>query len=71
MTLTELLPSLKQLNHKDKLQAVQFLVNEIAVEEALLDRNKIYSSYSVYDSFEAGDALLKLLEEENAKREKV
>ena len=71
MTLTEILPSLKQLNHKEKLRAVQFLVNEIAIEEALLDSNKEYPIYSVYDSFEVGDALMKLLEQENAKLETV
>lgn len=72
MTLTEILPSLRQLNNKEKLKAVQFLVNEIAVEEdSLIERGKEYPIYSVYDSFEAGDALMKLLEEENAKLEKV
>jgi hypothetical protein len=72
MTLTEILPSLKKLNHKEKLKAVQFLVNEIAVEEEiLLESGKEYPIHSVYDSYEAGDALLKLLEQENAKLEKV
>ncbi len=72
MTLTEILPSLRQLNHKEKLKAVQFLVNEIAVEEdSLIEGGKEYPIYSVYDSFEAGDALMKLLEEENAKLKKV
>ncbi len=71
MTLTEMLPNLKQLNHREKLKAVQFLVNEIAIEESLLDNNKDYPIYSVYDSFEAGDALMKLLEQENAKLETV
>lgn len=52
-----------------KLKAVQFLVNEIAIDEDLLDSNKVYPIYSVYDSFEAGDALMKLLEQENAKLE--
>lgn len=71
MTLTEILPSLKQLNHREKLEAVQFLVNELAIEESLLDNNKSYPNYSVYDSFEAGDALIKLLEQENGKLETV
>ncbi len=71
MTLTEILPSLKQLNHREKLRAVQFLVNEIAIEESLLDNTKEYPIYSIYDSFEAGDALMQLLEKENAKLEKV
>jgi hypothetical protein len=71
MTLTEILPSLKQLNHQEKLKAVQFLVNEMAIEESLLDSQKEYPIYSVYDSFEAGDALMRLLEKENGKLEKV
>ncbi len=71
MTLTEILPSLKQLNHREKLKAVQFLVNEITIEEDLLDSNKVYPIYSVHDSFDAGDALMKLLEQENAKLETV
>lgn len=71
MTLTEILPSLKQLNHREKLKAAQFLVNEIAIEEDLLDSGKEYPIYSVFDSFEAGDALMKLLEQENAKLETV
>lgn len=71
MTLTEILPSLKQLNRQEKLKAVQFLVNEMAIEESLLDSQKEYPVYSVYDSFEAGDALMRLLEKENGKLEKV
>ena len=71
MTLTEILPSLRQLNQKEKLKAVQFLVNEMAVEESMLDQNQSYPIYSAFESFEAGDALFKLLEQENAKREKV
>jgi hypothetical protein len=71
MTLVEMLPNLKQLNHQEKLKAVQFLVNEMAIEESILDSQKVYPVYSVYDSFEAGDALMKLLEKENAKLEKV
>ncbi len=72
MTLTEILPSLRQLTNKEKLKAVQFLVNEIAVEEdVLLESGNEYPIHSVYDSFEAGDALMQLLEQENAKLEKV
>ena len=72
ITLTEILPSLRELNHKEKLKAVQFLVNEIASEEEnLLESNTKYAIHSVYNSFEAGDAMMKLLEEENAKLEKI
>lgn len=35
MTLTEVLPDLKQLNHADKVRAIQFLANEIAREEGV------------------------------------
>lgn len=65
MTLTEILPSLKQLNHKEKLKAVQFLVNEIAVEEdAVLEHGGRYSIWSPFDSSEAAEKLLELLERE-------
>ena len=37
----------------------------------LLESNTKYAIHSVYDSFEAGDAMMKLLEEENAKLEKI
>ena len=71
MTLTEILPSLNQLNHREKLEAVQSLFYEFALEFSLLDNNISYPYYSVYDSFEAGDALIKLLEQENGKLETV
>ncbi len=72
ITLTEILPSLRELNYQEKLKAVQFLVNEIASEEEnLLESNTKYAIHSVYNSFEAGDAMMKLLEAENAKLEKI
>ena len=33
MTIIEVLPTLKALNHKDKIRAIQFLANEVANEE--------------------------------------
>ncbi|MGI8670428.1 MAG: hypothetical protein ACR2J3_11400 [Aridibacter sp.] len=35
MTVTELLPTLKALNHKEKIRAIQFLANEEAKEEEI------------------------------------
>ncbi len=65
MTLTEILPSLRQLNHKEKLKAVQFLVNEIAVEEdAVFENNGNYSIWSPFDSGEAAAKLMEMLEQE-------
>jgi hypothetical protein len=40
-------------------------------KENLLKSNTKYAVHSVYNSFEAGDAMMKLLEEENAKLEKI
>ena len=40
-------------------------------ETDLLKGNAKYKIHSVYNSFEAGDAMMKLLAEENAKLEKI
>jgi len=67
MTLTEVLPDLKQLIHADKVRAIQFLANEIAREEGVwFEKNQEHEFFSLYDSFEASQALQKLLEEEKA-----
>lgn len=67
MTLTEVLPDLKRLNHADKVRALQFLANEIAKEEGVwFEKNQQHEFFSLHDSFEAAEALTKLLEEEKA-----
>ncbi len=64
MTYIEVLPTLKTLNHKDKIRAIQFLANEIAREEdVFFEEGKIYEIFSPYESFEAAGQLRKLLEE--------
>lgn len=71
MSLSELLPSLKELNHTEKLLAVQFLVNEMAKEENLYFRDDAeYSFWSQVDASEAAATLSQLLESEkqNEKR---
>lgn len=64
MTITEVLPALKALNHKDKIRAIQFLANEVAKEEGVFfEEGKTYAVYSPYESYEAAEQLRKLLEE--------
>ncbi len=67
MTVTELLPTLKSLNHKDKILAIQFLANEVAKEEEVsFDEGKIYEIWSPFDSYETAEQLNSLLENEKA-----
>lgn len=64
MTYTEVLPTLKALNHKDKIRAIQFLANEVAREEEVyFEEGKTYEIYSPYESFEAAEQLRQLLKE--------
>lgn len=65
MTVAELLPKLKTLNHKDKIRAIQFLANEVAKEEDIsFDEGKTYEIWSPFDSYEAAEQLNTLLEKE-------
>jgi hypothetical protein len=64
MGFSELLPMLRQLSRAQKLEAMQFLVSELAQEEAqLLKPDTTYPIYSPYDSNEAAHQLAQLLEE--------
>ena len=64
MTITEVLPTLKALNHKDKIRAIQFLANEVAKEEEVFfEEGKTYEIWSPFEAFEAAEQLEKLLEE--------
>ena len=65
MPITEALPTLKALNQKDKIRAIQFLANEIAnKEEAYFEEGKVYEIFTPYDSYEAAEQLRNLLKEE-------
>jgi hypothetical protein len=70
MTLTELIPTIQNLNRSDKIQLLQIIANELAKEEEHLNlvSGEDYPIYSPYNAFEAADTLLKLLEE-NQKNE--
>jgi hypothetical protein len=63
----ELLITLQQLNRKDKLQALQYLANELANEEekafSLLNDGNSYPVWSPIDAHEAANILEKMLEE--------
>ncbi len=67
MTITEVLPTLKALNHKDKIRAIQFLANEVAREEdATFVNHQQHDFISQTDAFEASRVLQKLLDEQKA-----
>jgi len=63
MSINELLPSLRDLDRADKFRAMQFLIHELAKEEALLNKTS-YPVWSPYDSFEAANVLLEALNTE-------
>ena len=65
MTVTEILPTLKALNHKEKIRAIQFLANEVAKEEEVFfEEGKSYQVWSPFESYKAAEQLMNLLEEE-------
>ncbi len=67
MTVTELLPTLKSLNHKEKIRVIQFLANEVVKEEnAVFVENQEHEFISQTNSFEASRILQKLLDERKA-----
>ena len=67
MTITEVLLTLKALNHKDKIRAIQFLANEVAKEEdSIFVNNQEHEFVSQTDAFEASRVLQKLLDEQKA-----
>lgn len=67
MTITEVLPTLKMLNHKDKIRAIQFLANEVAnEEEVFFEEGKTYEIWSPFEAYEAAEQLRNLLEEKES-----
>ena len=65
MTVTELLPTLKNLPRADKLKVIQFLITELArEEEPTLQPGATYSLWSPLNSHEAAHKLSQLLESE-------
>ena len=66
MTVSELLPTLSDLNRGDKLRVVQYLVTELAKEEDALLPEGSHTLWSPYDAVDAADALLAALAEDKA-----
>jgi hypothetical protein len=68
MSLTELVPLLKELSHSDKLLLLHFLVSELLKESGLasLDTQGKVANQDLYNSFEAAAVLAKALAEEKA-----
>ncbi|MGH9897966.1 MAG: hypothetical protein ACRD63_00220 [Pyrinomonadaceae bacterium] len=64
MQLTELLPTLRELDRNDKLRAMQFLVTELAKEDnLLLQSDESFPIWSPYSSYDAASILLDALKE--------
>ena len=62
MSVTELLPALHELDRGEKLQVMQFLIQELANgEEITLDPAVSYPVWSPYDAQEAAAVLLGVL----------
>ena len=63
---THLFIELSHLDRADKLRVMQFLVIELAkAEGSLLDQNVKYPIWSPYNSYQAADTLLNLLNNDN------
>lgn len=61
--LKELLPALSELDRIDKLRAMQFLIAELAKSENLeLGGEVAYPVWPPFDSFEAAQTLLEVLQ---------
>ena len=65
MSVTELLPSLHQLSRADKLRVMQFLVDDLAREESLLQEGRTYDVWSPHDALGAAETLQAVLNEAN------
>ncbi len=66
MMLTEMLPSLQQLSHQEKIRAIQFLATELAKEEqdvTFLEDGRTYEVWSPYDAFSAEKVLTGMLQQ--------
>ena len=61
---TDLLPMLRALKHKDKLFLIQFLANELTLEEQIfpMSTSETYYVWSPYDSTDAAQVLLQFIE---------
>ncbi len=68
MTLTEMLPAIRQLSALEKLKLIRILAEDLDVTEdiAPLEPLKIYDLPTPYDSFGAGAILMESLKQSDA-----
>ncbi len=67
MTLTEMLPAVRQLSIMEKLKLIRILAEDLETAEDIspLEPFKIYDLPTPYNNFGAGDALMQSLESVN------
>ncbi len=67
MSVTELLPTLKQLDRADKVMVMDFLANELTqkANDFPFKLNSEYEIWSPYDASEAATTLEKMLKQPN------
>ena len=66
--LVQLFPRLRDLKRTEKLYVIQFLVSELAQEEAeLMQPGVAYPVWSPYDAFDAATVMLQALAEAKVK----
>lgn len=73
MTFVEIIPSLKQLSHQEKIKAIQYLATELASEEEAsisLEDGKTYEVWSPIDAFSAEKVLTDMLRQHLQKEAK-
>lgn len=63
-TLTDILPEVHALSHADELRLIHELVHDLAVSEQVNvpELDKAQSVWSPYDSYDAADTLLRVLD---------
>jgi hypothetical protein len=64
MTLTELMPALKQLSTPDKIKLIRLLAEDLESQENIepLEPHKTYDLPTPYDAFGAGAVLMQAME---------
>ncbi|OCR02180.1 hypothetical protein BCD67_06050 [Oscillatoriales cyanobacterium USR001] len=66
MSITEIIPTIQELSHSDKLLLLHFLMTELLKDSGLvpLETQGITGSQGLYDSFDAAVVLAQALAEE-------
>jgi hypothetical protein len=62
MVSPDFLNTLQELNRADKLYVMQVIISELAQESELIKAGQSYPVWSPYDSFEAANTMLEVLQ---------